>query len=263
MRKIYYTIVVALQGISLLTTIVNIIFYAVSKSFVLFPLSIYSLIQPYIRFINNGNIFDLFALILFLLISVVFYLFSSKELLDTKNTKAPFIILNILWLVISYFPILKLNSDDFTVMTAIISHSSIAILYLPVIFIKWSQQNKVMRNKDVPDFEDPLPENFQLAPKSYQQIYRTAKGPIILELGVFLVTAYFKYMELHSTLLCVYSYLATMFFAIIIFFGTIHDCKSFKKKTEQDFPYANFLKKLNIMQIISFILFAVSFALVR
>ena len=48
---------------------------------------------------------------------------------------------------------------------------------------------------------------------------------------------------------------------IFIFVEIIYECKRYENKTGEKPPTDNFLKNLNIMQIITFILFAVSFLL--
>lgn len=260
MKKIYYISVITLQGLSLLSSIINLIVCIVSKSFYLFPMSMYSIIMPYIRFLNTGNIFEIFLLILFWGFSISVYILSTKEILDPQNVKAPFTILNILWLVISYFSIsTQLDVNETTILINSLIYGIIGLSLIPLIFLKWSEQNKVMRNKDILDIEDPLPENFQLSPKNYTQISRTAKGLPIIELGVFLFSLYFKYLGINNIFMFSYLYISIAIFALIIFFGTIHDTKRFEKIIGKSPPCDRFLLKLNIMQIVSLTLFAVSF----
>ena len=56
-------------------------------------------------------------------------------------------------------------------------------------------------------------------------------------------------------------YIICAMLMIFIFVEIIYECKRYENKTGEKPPTDNFLKNLNIMQIITFILFAVSFLL--
>ncbi len=259
MKKLYYGTVMGLQGLMILSTITNIIFYILTGSSNIFLGCIYLIFIPYNRFINSGNIFEILILVLFFLITILLYVLSVREIFNINNTKAPFTILNIIWIMLSYFGVVLAMSNGVNYNPII--YMILVIMFIPLMLMKWSDQNTVMRSKVVTDIEDPLPENFQLAPKSYKQISRTAKGLPVIEIGIFLVSLYFKYLGLQNILALSLLYALTTLLAIIVFFGTIHDCKSFYKKHRTPPPTNNFLKKLSIMQIISLILFVISFLL--
>ena len=262
MKKIYYGIVMGFQGYMILISVINLIFCVITgNSNQIFFGSIYLFFVPYIRYINSGNIFEILILVLFFVFTIAVYILSLRELFNDKNLKAPFTIINVIWMLLSYASVIL--AVDSGISYNFIPYITLILLLIVLILIKWSEQNKAMRSKTIPDEEDPLAENFQLSAKSYRQIARTAKGSPIIETGVFLVSIYLKYLYLQSFTFVTWFYLITVVLAILIFIGTIYDCRSFKKKTGQCPPSENFLKKLNIMQIVSFILFAISFAIVR
>lgn len=135
------------------------------------------------------------------------------------------------------------------------------ILILPIILTKSFEQNKVMRNKPKLDKEDPLPENFQMHAKSYAQIKRTAFLISSLEAFAFLSSLYFWYLVSFAKLYINTIYLGFTALAIFFFIGIIYDYKLYKKTHKEEPPTKHFLRNLNIMQLVSFSLFALSYLL--
>lgn len=264
MKKIYYNFVIILQGTMILSTIINIVYCFIVSKVDIFLTSIFLMFVPLNRFLNENNYYELLVLLFFGAITIIFYIFSVKETLNKYIEKTPFLIINALWFYISNFSIMFLDSNEATIILQVnpIFISIVAISLILLIILKWIDLNKLYRNKSIPNFEDPLPENFQLQAKSYEQIKRTALGTAVISIGVFLFNLLLIYINNTSSILLIFRnfmYSFCMFFEIIIFFGTIHDCKAFEKKTGQKPPLKKFLKKLNIIQILSIVLLAISF----
>lgn len=87
MRRIYYIIFTFFQGILILSTIINLIFCIITSSNTIVFTSIYLPFIPYFRFLKSGNIAEVFALLLFLAITITLYIFCVKELFNENNKK--------------------------------------------------------------------------------------------------------------------------------------------------------------------------------
>ncbi len=264
MKKIYYYFVIAMEGIMIISTLINVIFCLITYKIDIFITSIYLVFVPINRFLNSNNYFELLLLLFFIGITIVFYIFSAKEILNKKIEKTPFIILNAIWIYMSGICLMFLNSNEAKVILNLnpifVSISAVSIIGL--IILKWSDLNKLYRNKPVPDYEDPLPENFQLKAKSYKQIKRTALGTPVISIGVFLFNLLLVYINSENSVLITFRNLMygfSIFLELIILFGTIHDCKEFQKITGEKVPKKDFLRKLNAIQIVSIVLFVLSF----
>lgn len=260
MKKAYYGIVIGFQGYMILISAVNLVFCFITENHNhIFFGSMYLFFIPYKRYINNNYLLDMFVLLLFFAVTILFYILSIKELFDRNNIKSPFIILNVLWIGLSYSAIIDNinNFSDYNLLPSII----LLLLLIPLMLLKWREQNKYLRTKYKKEKENGLPENFQMLPKSYRQIARTAKGAPVIESGVFLVSLFFIYINILSFRFLVWLYALAVLLAVIIFVGTIVDCKKFEKRTQQKPPSNNYLAKLILTQAVSFILFILSFAM--
>lgn len=103
-KKVLYVSYIGLQGIGIISTIINLIYCAVSSTQTLFITSIYYIpFVPFLRYTENQSIIELFLIVFFLLITIILFVLSSRELLDTKNEKNPFSMLNIIWYSLSFF----------------------------------------------------------------------------------------------------------------------------------------------------------------
>lgn len=169
MKKIYYGIVMGFQGYMILISVINLIFCVIiGNSNQIFFGSIYLFFVPYIRYINSGNIFEILILVLFFVFTIAVYILSLRELFNDKNLKAPFTIINVIWMILSYASVIL--AADSGISYNFIPYIILILLLIVLILIKWSEQNKAMRSKTIPDEEDPLPENFQLSAKSYRKL---------------------------------------------------------------------------------------------
>lgn len=271
MRKIFYLIVVVIQGMMILSTIINIIYCVITTNDKLFNSSIYLLYLPYSRFIKSGNYFDVLILIILLVITIAFYVLSIKEIFDDKNKKAPFLMCNGLWFIFSTAITMWICiNTDFSVYFDGESYIGMAILYgsmyimhLILLVLKWNKQNKNIRMQKTLRGDEFLPEHFQLEPTGYAQIVRTAKGSPVIATICFFLCLLICYLnsDLFQTIYLIYGISAAIM--VVIFITTIVDFKELKVKSREEPPIKNSLAKLNKMQLISFVLFILSFGVIN
>lgn len=260
-KKLPYIFSIIFQGIFLLTTIINLIYDIIKNSVSVWSLTIAHIFIPYLKYTHSGHIFDLFVLGLFLCISVISYIFSIKELLDSRNKKLPFLILNYLWNILGFWTFgAKIGGVYVMDIFSLIYYCLFFIFIVTVIPLKW-KEHKSIANVDISDnSENPLLKKFDFLPKSYAQIVRTAKGAPVVEISIFLIMLFFKYIGEIVLEIVNILYLFTVVFAIIIFIGTISDYRFFIQSGNKS-NRKHTLSKLNTMQIVSFILFVTTYFL--
>ena len=246
MKKVFYFIFTIYQGALILSTMVNLIFNICMGNIESFYFSIPSILTPYDKFIHSGSPLDLFVLALFLVVTITFYILSTRELFDSKIEKAPFFLMNFFWVLLSSFTSILIYGKTISIC---IFQMILLVIMLVVLLLKWSQQNKAIRNNVTSSNADSLPENFQMSPKSYKQIERTAKGLLVIELGALLLCFYLMYFEIANLMFLYGLYSIIGVLAIIVFLGTIFDCKKIEKNGEK--APTGFMKKLNTLQILS------------
>lgn len=252
MKKVFYFIFTIYQGALILSIMVNLIFNICMGNIENFYFSIPSILTPYDKFIHSGSPLDLFVLILFLAVTITFYILSTRELFDSKIEKSPFFLMNFFWILLSSYTSILIYGKTVSIC---IFQMILLVITLVVLLLKWSQQNKAIRNNATSSNADSLPENFQMSPKSYKQIERTAKGLPVIELGALLLCFYLMYFEIANLIFLSGLYSIIGVLAIIVFLGTISDCKKMAQKGEK--TPVGFLKKLNTLQVLSFAMFVI------
>lgn len=248
----------------IVSTTINLFYNVLLSEKKIFFTSISLFFVPYFRFWDNGGFEEILFLFLFTIITVILFIVSSKELLDPSNRKAPYTILNIFWIMMSTFItlIVEINNKLFLPSLDIIYFYMFVIVFIfLIVFAKWSDQNKVIREKPLNSKEEFLPENFQFQTKSYQQIARTAKGTPVIAFSCFLFSLFLWYLDKDITIFRNFLYGIVLVLIVIISIGTFVDCKRFEKRTGEKPPTSHFLRRLIIMQVISIMLFVGSYFL--
>lgn len=274
MKKTVYISELILQGVMLIISLVNIIYNlleATQDVFIrrVFSGSMYLFFVPYNRYVDKGNIFELLILLLLFVISFGLYIFSARELLNDKNIKTPFTIINFLWFNFSVsVPMFIVGDNQESFIELFIEKNFlglclsyiIMLMQVVLLFIKVINNNKIIRSNPELYKEEFLLERFQLSAKSYAQIKRTAMGTPIIALGVFIVCLLLKYLNDNITFGVITAlYIFSLVIMIFLFVGLIFECNSFQKKNIEKLPTPNFIKRLNKIQIISIIAFVGSY----
>lgn len=263
-RALYYTYIV-MQGIVLAVTLSNVIYCIATNSLLGFGITSYpALFVPFLKVYEGGSIWNYLVFLLFAFFSVFVYLRSIQEFLNRNLRKAIFIPINFFWIIVAYscslFLILDNNFLQLITNTFDIS-LFLTFFGLFVLIIKTSEIHDVIR-ADRRDGEDFLPEEAQLDAKSYKQIERTAKGMPWFAFVCFIVSLYIWYVDIDSYLGMMYInliYIGTALILIINFFICIDQTKKFEKRTGQPMPSEDFLKRINVLQIVTFIVFLASY----
>ncbi len=264
-RALYYLYIVA-QGVTLAITLANVIYCFVTNSLVSFGVTCYPLLYvPFYKVNNGGSLWNVLAFLIFAIFSVYVYIKSAKEFLDCKLRKAVFISINFLWIIFAYLCNLFLVLDDeflqFTKYTPDIS-VFLCFLGLLALLVKTYEVHDVIR-VDRREVEEFLPEEFQLDAKSYKQIERTAKGMpwfAVVSFVISLIILYIDGEKFFASLYINLIYIGTALIMIVNFFICINQTKKFEKRTGLKIPSEDFLKRINILQITTFILFVASYA---
>ena len=264
-RALYYTYIV-MQGIVLAVTLSNVIYCIATNSLLGFGITSYpALFVPFLKVYDGGALWNYFVFLLLACFSVFVYIKATREYLDRGLRKAKFISINFLWLILSYSCCFFLIFDDcfMELLENNIPMVSGILFTLGGItsFVKIYEAYDVIR-ADRRDGEDFLPEEAQLDAKSYKQIERTAKGMPWFAFVCFIVSLYIWYVDIDSYLGMIYInliYIGTALILIINFFICIDQTKKFEKRTGQPMPSEDFLKRINVLQIVTFIVFLASY----
>lgn len=269
MKKFYYALIALLQGGMILSSIINILYCLITSDQKLFNTTIFLVFIPFIRFAKSNNILELLILIVFILISIVLFIKSIKELFDEKNKKAPFLALNGLWFIGSTggAMFLCLNSDfsiflDEEHIPLLVIYGIMYLMLLIELMIKWNKQNNNITAQRTLHRDKYLLENFQLRPTGYAQIKRTAKGSPIVAVICFFLCLLICYLNFELFKYCYLLYAISAVIMVMIFVSTLFDFRKYKSVSKDQPPTENYLKKLCKMQIISFLLFSLSFLLI-
>ena len=267
-RVLYYTYIV-LQGLVLAVTLTNVIYCFVTHELVNFGATTYPLLfVPFYKVYNGGSLFNILVCIVFASFSVYVYIRSAIEFLNLNLRKGVFIGINFLWVLFASLCCSALNFDinfDEFIYGGKYSISVVLLLLgFMAMLVKISDMHNVIR-ADRRDGEDFLPEEFQLDAKSYKQIKRTANGmPWFagVSFSVSLLLIYVGGEKFIGMLWINYIYIATAFLIVVNFFVCIQQTKKFEKKTGIKMPSEDFLKKINLLHIVTFVLFVASYFVV-
>ncbi len=261
--KIIYLIEIFLMSFTFLSTAINIIYDIINCCDDVFFSSVYLLMVPYLNFFKTSSFFELIPFIIFWSISIILAILASREYMNCKLRKMIFIPLIGLWYIISTAPTIVAynfyNGDDETLIGNML-FSMLMTIFLGIVFIikfiSVFRYNKRNGNKEILYFE-----NFQMHATDYEQIKRTSLLSPLSAIACFLMCLLIKYLNVKILRFYYLFYIIIAMLLIFIFVGIIYECKRYENKTGEKPPTDNFLKNLNIMQIITFILFAVSFLL--
>lgn len=266
-RILYYTYIV-IQGLVLAVTLANVVYCFATQELVNFGVTTYPLLfVPFYKFNNGGSLLNILTFIAFASFSVYVYIRSAVEFFNCNLRKGIFIGVNFLWLLFSSLSCSALNFDlEFSDFVSGEYGLSIAplLLGLAAWLVKVGEMHNVIR-ADKRDGEDFLPEEFQLDAKSYKQIERTAKGMPWLagvSFAVSLLLVYVGGEKFIGMLWINFIYIATAFLIVSNFFICIQQTKKFEKKTGIKMPSEVFLKKINLLHIVTFVLFVASYFVV-
>lgn len=84
-KQIIQISMLSVHGIILLCSIINIVICILQHKLLVFPLSYGFFNIPLYRYISSGRVIDFFALIAFIIISVVFTILECKEIIKGKH----------------------------------------------------------------------------------------------------------------------------------------------------------------------------------
>ncbi len=261
--KIIYLIEIFLMSFTFLSTAINIIYDIINCCDDVFFSSVYLLMVPYLNFFKTSSFFELIPFIIFWSISIILAILASREYMNCNIRKIIFIPLTLIWYPISTVPTMIAynleNMNDDTLIGNIL-FSMLMTIFLGIVFIikfiSVFRYNKRNGNKEILYYE-----NFQLHATDYEQIKRTSLLSPLSAGACFLLCLLIKYLNVKVLRFYYLFYIIFAIYIIIVFVGIIYECKRYENKTGEKPPTDNFLKNLNIMQIITFILFAVSFLL--
>lgn len=256
------------QGFVLALTLVNVIYCFVTESLVCFDFTGYPLLYvPLYKFSHTHSLLDILAFVVFAFFSLFLYVKSLFEFLDNRLRKGWFVFINLLWLLfatLSCYPLcFDIDFVDFVFASEYKIGYSLFLLALIAVMVKTNEIQSVVR-ADRRDGEDFLPEEFQLDAKSYKQIERTAKGMPWLAFVSFVISLIILYIDGDKFIsaLCInLIYVGAALMMIANFFICIDQTKKFERKTGLTMPSEDFLKKINVLQITTFILFVASYFL--
>ena len=266
-RILYYTYIV-IQGLVLAVTLTNVVYCFVTQELVNFGVTTYPLLfVPFYKVYNGGSLLNILTFIVFASFSVYVYIRSAVEFLNCHLRKGVFIGVNFLWLLFTGLSCSALNFDlEFSDFVG--GEYGVSLVVLLLGFVAWLVKISDMHNVirvDKRDGEDFLPEEFQLDAKSYKQIERTAKGMPWLagvSFAVSLLLVYVGGEKFIGMLWINFIYIATAFLIVSNFFVCIQQTKKFEKKTGIKMPSEVFLKKINLLHIVTFVLFVASYFVV-
>ena len=270
MKKIY-VFGLALQAYSILATIANLIYCAITGESTIFVGTINLMLIPYTRYCDSGNFFELIVLFIFFGITLSLFLLASKDFLNPSLRKMIAIPLNQIWYALSgigfvAFTDLKLIDDIFSCdssLNSIVFAGVLIILTTVLLLLKTHEQQNFIRQHPDKNKEEFLPENHQTHAISYRQIRRTALGLPVFVCVCFVFSLWTKYLNgpfVKETNNFVY---ALIFIAgILLIINTVYETYNLEKRTGQKPPKKNFLMELNIILVCSMIFLVLSYLLV-
>ena len=258
-KKTFFIAINIFQLLLILFTIFNILFCYITSQQTIFLGSISFLFIPYFRFINYCNITDFFILLLFIAITL---LLSIKSLVETINKKKkvnfPFLSLNILWVWFASFSCIfteELNyyENAFSPFTLLINFILLLSLFIYKTFEYRASICKLDQNV-----------------VTYKKIEKTSKQILAIEGASFVFCFIFWYFSKCSSIgknififISDWLYIFVTLIAIIYFIATIDAFYRHKKSHLEPLPSPNYIKQINIKQIVSFLFFELSYILIN
>ena len=258
MSKKINIILSVMQLTLVLLTVINIVFCLISCTHTIFLGSLDFCFAPYFRYIKKGNLLELIALVLFIAITIFL---SIKTLIETINKKenndVKYTLVNFSWIfssMLTSMPLIIELEDYLPIFSRV--GSLICIILLLVIFIcKVNNKNKsnfanYCRQKNI----------------TYQKTYKTVKKIPLLYLGLFSFVLLFRYytyylVGLNNLFVFIMNvvYLTGAYFAVGYFITSVKSFNYLKNNKNEHCPYTSFFKKICSLQIISFLLFILSY----
>lgn len=272
MKKSLYLAYSFIQFFTLLLSIENVCYCIFASDLQLFS-SIFLFFIPCQRFLSTGNCNEILILSLFIVISLALFIFSTKELFNKATKKSIFLPAYYFWFITATFiSLLADSSNTKGVMNYLLNSEEIwtvvyniipIILGAFVIFAKLTEVQNNIRNLDnCIKSEYFTPEGFQMQAKSYNQIFRTAKGVPVISSLCFLFSILMIYISDNVHVFLNFLYGLTFAIILIISFGNVYEFKRYKNVTHKAPPSKDFFIKMSLMQIISVVLFVLSFAFI-
>lgn len=262
-KKILYGIAISVQLIIILSTIINVVVCIISSENIVFFSSLYFLLVPNMKFAVSCNYLEIVSFIIILLITLYLFIRSSKEYFNFKLKKSIFIPFNTIWIIVSsIFSLVAYNLTNTDALNLcfenMVFYMIVSTFLTVTMVIKVFDVLKYKKLNEQSDYN--LSDKFQMHAIDYEQVKRTVKLPIYLEMGAIIFSVCMKYCNNDANLLFIPSCIGIAIFSMISFIGIIYEFYRLKNKLKKE-PPNNFLIKLNIAQIISFVLFAISFVL--
>lgn len=266
--RIIYICISTAQFLQILVSIVNILFCITTKSLTVFYFSLDFLLFPYYRFFENGNVFDLIVMFLFVSVSIFLAIGALTESLGITDNEIikplKFTALNLFWTVtvtccnFLFISLLDILPNDTPADMPILSFIRLDILsiYFISAFLMFllrflSNFNYLMKIKNSSTI------NYKLIEKQSNQF-------IIIEISVFVLVFLFKYFTFYLDISAFYKLQNICYFVavLVLIFYFINTRKIFKnyQKTELESTLSNkYFKKILIKEIVSFVVFALSY----
>ena len=267
-HRLIYICISATQFLQILFSIVNILFCIITKSLTVFYLSLDFLLLPFYRFTENGNVFDLIVMFLFVSVSVflaIGALIESLGITDNEIIKPfKFTALNLFWSVavtccnFLFISLLEILPIDIPADMPILSFIRLDILsiYFVSAFLMFllrflSNYNYLMERKS------SVTVNFKLIEKQSNQF-------AIIEISVFVLVFLFKYFTFYIDASAFYKlqnicYLVAVWVLIFYYIQTRKILKNHQKTGLEPNPPNRYFKKIFMKQIVSFVLFVLSY----
>lgn len=262
-QNIIYWFTVVFQGVSIIITIVNLTYCFITKNTDSFLFSNVALLIPQYYISYGDGIWNIIPLLIFIAITVFLYIKSSMIILGIKNQKRIYITINGFWLIlcnISYLTFFTFNTavvgiPPYCSFVNIYTWIAFIFVYIFVIYRKNNIVQNMSRNMSINTYYD-------IQKCTYANSF-IAFFAIVLAFWMH----YFSDMPLSNPTGKNMNFLDCMLYPIfwiiniMLFVINMVFYYSIKKKSTEPLPSEHFLLKINLYQVIPFILSVISFFL--
>lgn len=263
-QNILYWFTVVFQGVSIIVTTINLIYCFITKNTVSFLFSNVALLIPQYYISYGDGIWNIIPLLLFIAITVLLYFKSSMIILGIKNQKKFYISINGLWLIfcnVSYLIFFTFN----TATTGVPPYCSFVNIYIWIAFIfiyifVIYKKNSIFKNMEL-----------NMSVKTYKDVKKYTYANSFIAFFTILLAFwmhYFSDMPLSNPTDNNMIFLDYMLYPIfwliniILFIVNIIFYYTVKKESNKALPLKYFFLKINLHQILSFVLSVISFHLI-
>ncbi len=263
-KKTIYWFIVIFQGVSIIVTIINLIYCFITKNTYLFFCSNVALFIPQYYISYGGGIWNTIPLILFIANTAVLYYKSSVIILGVKKTRGFYVALNGFWLILCNMSYLMFFTFNTATGMSIPPYFSFANIYIWIVFIfiyvfVIYSKNNIFTNMGL-----------NMLVNTYKDVRKYTYANSLISFFTIILAFwmhYFSDMPLSNpmgTNMIFLDYILYPIFWVInisLFIVNIIFYYNVKKKSDELLPYKHFFLRINLNQILSFMLSVISFHL--